>query len=447
MDEDANLFPLQEEVARLTKDCKLKLHSGECDNVHQNDPSDPGWQLFAAFQQARQEDVELEPQRPFRASFVVPVSGDCLIFLHSPDDQCPSQNLGRNLTIRGTSPDGCFVATCPQFYVSATSDSGVHPAWVIASPVNGPMQIEYGEPRQLDRVEAIINNFDPARGNTSDQILRVEADGRTVDFNWRPRRSHLRTMLDAGVLRSAALTSFSFRAWDGAGEADLLSMAYNVASLCSVATRQQTGIPVITLLDSCGRVVKRVIPQPVESDFHTQHSLRFLSSDEFGLPRLFRECFTEFAQMQRSELWRRMPPLIASLEDQPFLDQKVACLMAALERLIRNCLIENDETEIQATNFTELIAAARGALRWDIPKHYTSRERHRELSNATRHGDDLPFSSDIVRNDFDKWRLFLTRRYLMRLGYRGPVSSPRQGWASTSPVDDFTEENNSFSRR
>ena len=61
------------------------------------------------------------------------------------------------------------------------------------------------------------------------------------------------------------------------------------------------------------------------------------------------------------------------------------------------------------------------------------------------HGGELPTKdSTEFRLLFDKWRLFLFRRVLMRLGYAGKVVSPHKGWRSSSDVADFSEERNSF---
>ena len=61
------------------------------------------------------------------------------------------------------------------------------------------------------------------------------------------------------------------------------------------------------------------------------------------------------------------------------------------------------------------------------------------------HGGELPTKDSAeFRLLFDKWRLFLFRRVLIRLGYTGKVISPDKGWASSSDVDDFTEAHNSF---
>lgn len=61
------------------------------------------------------------------------------------------------------------------------------------------------------------------------------------------------------------------------------------------------------------------------------------------------------------------------------------------------------------------------------------------------HGGELPTKdSTEFRLLFDKWRLFLFRRVLIRLGYQGQVISPHNGWKSSSDVADFSEEHNSF---
>jgi hypothetical protein len=59
------------------------------------------------------------------------------------------------------------------------------------------------------------------------------------------------------------------------------------------------------------------------------------------------------------------------------------------------------------------------------------------------HGGALPTANSALRLLFDKWRLFLFRRVLIRLGYAGKVTSPHKGWASTSDVGD-SEEHNDF---
>ena len=61
------------------------------------------------------------------------------------------------------------------------------------------------------------------------------------------------------------------------------------------------------------------------------------------------------------------------------------------------------------------------------------------------HGGEVPTKDATeFRLLFDRWRLFLFRRVLIRLGCRGKVISPHKGWASSSEVADFRQEHNSF---
>lgn len=95
--------------------------------------------------------------------------------------------------------------------------------------------------------------------------------------------------------------------------------------------------------------------------------------------------------------------------------------------------------------FHDLIGAARNRLSWRIPKHYTAGEATRLLRNAVMHGGELPTKDSAeFRLQFDKWRLFLLRLVLIRLGYSGEVVSPYQGVESSSRVDDFSVEHNSY---
>ena len=148
-----------------------------------------------------------------------------------------------------------------------------------------------------------------------------------------------------------------------------------------------------------------------------------------------------------SALWQCLPFFCASIEDSPYLEQKVATLMAALEYLIRSSLVEAGQyspKNAQKLDLDDLLGAARHKLGWKIPNHYTAKSRHRLLRNAVAHGGQLPSDANEVRHDFDKWHLFLLRRALMRLNYTGRVACPVNGWALMSSVDSFKEEHNNF---
>jgi hypothetical protein len=386
----------------------------------------------------------------FDATVFCPPSGSPLILLRGPADARLTRDFGEGLTIKGDSPDGAFEMCCPHYCVEAVSERGAERSWAVAKP-NGLASISYGEERPIARVHAIINNFDFEWGNPPHaanglEVLRVQAGGRDVEFVWRENHQELRLLLDCGVLRSTALTVFSFDGWEGASEGDLTAFAWNVASLCTIAARQHTGVPVLTFLDGDGRPVKRVIGEAIESPFRAGGNFRFPQLDD-ALPRLFRDCFDEHVRMQGSPLWARVPWLCASIEDPPYLEQKVASLMTAVEVLVRGTLVEDGRPTPEPPErmtFPTLVGTAKNQLGWDVPKHYTKGNRHQLLRNAVAHGNDLPSCIEEVRNDFDKWHLFLIRRLLLRLGYAGQVASPRQGWAASSLVDDFSETHNSF---
>jgi hypothetical protein len=125
---------------------------------------------------------------------------------------------------------------------------------------------------------------------------------------------------------------------------------------------------------------------------------------EKGLSSLFRRCFEEHCRMQQIELWRRMPPLYAAIEDPPYLEQRCTTLIIAVELFIRSSLIEGGHlsaAEAEAKTLPDLIGLARRMLRWDVPRHYTEGERYRITRNAMAHGGALPHDVGQIRDDFD----------------------------------------------
>jgi hypothetical protein len=199
----------------------------------------------------------------------------------------------------------------------------------------------------------------------------------------------------------------------------------------------------VETFDSDIRPVRRLVAQPVASRYRDMAVV-----DDFSLPRLFSESFGNHRVMQRSTLpWYKLPSYCGSLEDSPYLEQKFASLMAAVEFFTRTSLIEAGLGEDRATRleFTDLIGAARRDLGWVVPRHYRSGQLTRLVRNAVVHGSTAPTGDDAqFRWLFDKWRLFLFRRILIRVGYRGEVRSPFRGFLDSSAVDDFSEERNSF---
>jgi len=388
------------------------------------------------------------------ASFVIPETGDCLILLRGPAGIGLTRNFGEQLTIIGECPNGPFRFECPQFYVDAAGNDGKTSSWAIAKAINAPATITYGESRPIARAAGIINNFDFESGNIATgegnslgkRVLRVQAAGHAVDFKWRDDYEERRLLLRIGVLRSAALCEFSFDAWEGVSETELSTFAYNIAGLCSLVARQHTRISVLTFSDQLGRPIKRMLGNVLESRFRDDYILRFLHLDR-GLPQLFTQCFEEYAKIMTSELWRRLPAYCAAIDDAPYLEQRCATLMAGLELLLRSSLAEANcasKKQLDKMKFSELLGAARKKLGWQIPGHYTAKERARLLRNAVSHGGPLPQAPAQVVHDLQKWSLFLMRRLLIRLGFNGRVASPERGYNGSSEVDDFSEEHNSF---
>jgi hypothetical protein len=446
------VLPFGGDAEWLLRHCKLTLHTGIGKIVQHGNPDDPFTKMFERIREESGQAKGECPEDHFEAGFLVPVDGNCVVILGWKDDRRLGKNFGEGMTITGESQDGPFRFICPHYYVKSASASKEQPGWAIAS-INAQAAITYGNPRPVARVAAIINNFDFEHGNVErvkrngpGEVLRVEAAGRVVDFVWREERSQLRRLVDAGVIGTASFVEFSFDSWSGATLEELTDFAQRISTFCQYVACQHTGIPVLSFVDSADNVVQRTIGAVIQSKFREKHALRFLHFNN-GLPQLFRQCFAEHCKMQESELWQRMPALFAAVEDPPYLEQKYATLMMAVELLIRSSLIEEGHVSVANANskyLPELISLARGTLLWDIPRHYTRKERYRNTRNAVAHGNSLPHDIGQIRGDFDKWKLFLLRRMFIRLGFEGEVSSPKAGYASSSPVNEFSEEHNSF---
>ncbi len=204
----------------------------------------------------------------------------------------------------------------------------------------------------------------------------------------------------------------------------------------------------MSFVDRDGRPIKRLIYSPLKSPFREGYILRHLQLDR-GLPQVFEQCFENYGKLLNSERWMTMQAYCKTVLDPPYLEQKCATLMAGLERLMRNSLIEakrRSDREAEALRIPKIFRIVRNELGWDIPTHYSTDERAKRLRNAVAHGGPLPLPSDQVRSDLDKWSLFLMRRMLMHLGFSGLVRSPNltTGEWQESPVADFSEAHNSF---
>ena len=386
------------------------------------------------------------------AEFLVPAAGNSIAAIYTDTDSA-TQDFGRNLVIEGSGENGAFRIDCPQVYVRRPVPHDSRRWCSLVSPVNAPARIAYGAQRLVVKAEALLNNFDYETGDLvttkkggftrQGTPLAVNAGNRPVTFRHRSDRAEVLPLVRARLVRSASLVEIGFEA--GASESDdsLLALAVNVAALCTFASGVGVGVPLLNLLDADGAVIRRVVPQPITWKYRENEIV-----EDSLLPRLFSEAFDEYVSMKRAhEPWVKLATYCASLDDPPILEQKFASLIMALEYLMRNSLIEAGQPEdsVTALDLEELIGATRKHLGWSTPKHYTARHTIQLFRNAVIHGDELP-TKDITefRLLFDKWKLFLFRRVLIRLGYKGRVVSPHNGWSSRSDVADFREEHNSF---
>lgn len=386
------------------------------------------------------------------AEFLLPAAGHAIIALHTEKD-LTSQDFGQDFVLEGAGEHGTFRIDCPHVYVRRPLSSDSTHECSLVSPVNAPSRIQYGDQRVVAHVTALLNNFDYTTGDAVgtenggftriDTPVGLEAGGRQITVRQRTDRAYLLPQVQAGILHSTSLVELAFDL--DASESDDAVMAFCVdaAAVLTFAAGTAVNVAMLDMLDSSGRLVRRVVPQPVTSRFRENGIVA-----DFHLPRLFSETFDEYVGMKHAHApWLKLASYCGSLEDPPFLEQKFASLIMALEYFMRNCLVERGQAESTVTtlDFPALIGATRKHLGWDIPKHYMAKHAVRLLRNAVMHGGDLPTKDSAeFRLLFDKWRLFLFRRVLIRLGYQGQVISPHKGWKSSSDVSDFSEEHNSF---
>jgi hypothetical protein len=250
-------------------------------------------------------------------------------------------------------------------------------------------------------------------------------------------------LVQAGLLHSASLTEVSFEVTAENSDEELLALAADIAALCTFASGPSVSVAMLDLFGSDHTVLRRVIPQPILSRYRNENILH-----DVHLPGFFLAAFSEYISMKKSHTpWHKLASYCGSIEDPPFLEQKFASLIMAIEFFARNCLLEQGQEPkwVASLDFLALLGASRKHLHWDIPRHYLARQTIRLLRNAVMHGGELPTgNSSELRLLFDKWRLFLFRRILTRLGYQGKIISPHKGWRSMSDVADFSEEHNSF---
>jgi hypothetical protein len=384
------------------------------------------------------------------AEFILPAEGHAVVAFRSESSKLGC-DFANDLVIEGTDPLGSFRIHVPQCHVQGDAGAFTR-GWSLAAPINQPVRVEYGPERPVHICKVLLNNFDYAcgdavvtdRGATRQGTrLQFEAGGRLAEFRWRPDHDELLALMHADILPSGSLTEVSFEPRDSETDDDLMQFAQDIAAICTFAVGASVGVAMLEMLDADGAAVRRVVTNPVGS----RYCPREVVSD-IHLPALFRETFHAYVSMRQSDLpWRKLPSYCGSLEDCPYLEQKFAAVVMALEFFMRNCLIEagRPAKEVASLTFHELIGAAKNRLSWEVPKHYAAGDTTRLLRNAVMHGGELPTKDSAeFRLQFDKWRLFLFRRVLIRLGYSGEVVSPYQGIESSSHVADFSADHNSF---
>jgi hypothetical protein len=70
--------------------------------------------------------------------------------------------------------------------------------------------------------------------------------------------------------------------------------------------------------------------------------------------------------------------------------------------------------------------------------------RDASSNRTTSQVDEVPHTQSITDHPTAWRKLFLLRRLSIRLGFDGEVASPEKGWASSSPVGEFSAKHNSF---
>ena len=249
-------------------------------------------------------------------------------------------------------------------------------------------------------------------------------------------------LVRAGLLRSASLVECVF-AVDGESDEQILELSNHIATLCTFGSGASIGVAMLELRDADGAVVRQLVTQPIRSRY--QHSAVV---PDWHVPKLFLDCFAEHVRMRQSRLpWTKLPSYCGAMQDLPYLEQKFAALMMAVEFFTRNSLLESGSAPVwvESLTFGNLLGESRKRLGWELPKHYEAGTATREFRNAIMHGSELPDDDkEKLRWRYDKWRLFLHRRVLARVGYTGDVESPHKGWASSSRVDDYSEDHNCF---
>jgi hypothetical protein len=386
------------------------------------------------------------------AEFFLPASAQA-IAAFCTEKPLTDQDFAGRLTIDGDWDSVPFHFECPHCFVRPQTARGESGAWSLISPVNGPCRIDYRGLGAATKTVVLLNNFDYRDGDpvTSERgwtrvgtPFAAELGDRRVEFRRHANYELVRPFADASLVRVASVVECSFDVLLDESDAEVLEFATDIAGLSTIAMGGGVSVAMVEFADQSGRVVRRVVPQPVMTPYRQGNGI----IGDFYLPEYFCTTFRTFVMMPKSHApWRRLASYCGSLEAAPFIEQKFASLITAIEFFMRNSLIERGKAGqgVARLDFPKLVGAVRRDLGWDIPKHYMAKEAIRLWRNAVMHGGEWPSEdSTALRKLFDKWRLFLFRRVLIRLGYAGKIDAPHKGWMCSSDVGDFSEAFNSF---
>lgn len=381
--------------------------------------------------------------------FVLPVEGAPIVAFRREDGSF-ADNFAAELHLTGNVGSTEFQLRAPICYTNKPS-KGVDGGWSLVSPINKPVRVSYGVERPIHTAKVLLNNFNYDMGDVvthergftrQGTPLSVQLIDREALFARRPDFDDVFPLVRAGLLRSASLVECGF---DVGTESDdeILELSNHIATLCTFGAGASIAVAMLEFRDVDGGVVRQLVTQPIRSRY--QHSAVV---PDWHVPKLFHDSFAEHVKMQQSRLpWMKLPSYCGAMQDLPYLEQKFAALMMAIEFFTRTSLLESGAAPawVESLTFGNLLGEARKKLGWELPKHYETGTATREFRNAIMHGSELP-DDDIekLRWRYDKWRLFLHRRVLARLGYTGDVESPHKGWANSSPVNDYSEEHNCF---
>jgi len=96
------------------------------------------------------------------AEFILPAQGAPIVAFRAARQL--SDNFASDLRVVGRTELGPFQIHCPVCYTRKPM-TGSNEGWTLASPINEPVQIDYGDARPIKRMRVVLNNFDYEHGD------------------------------------------------------------------------------------------------------------------------------------------------------------------------------------------------------------------------------------------------------------------------------------------